>query len=588
MYSYLWHSFAVKYGRLRMALLIILVTFLVALFEGFNVGLLLPLLQHLDSGKGGDHWISRAFEDLFNIVGLSLTLETILLALAVLVLSAASLKYLRMLLVAKTKEGFISWMRTSTMENLLNTDISYFQDQRTGSLSGTLTTQAFRAGEAYHHANEMLASIGIIITYLTAAFLIAPALTAIAVGLLLLVSIALQYNVTRSRAIGGNLAERENRLQAASVESLTGIRVIKAFLLEPLQRIAFSKRADEVAEASYRLGKHRSQMVVFQEAALFGLIGGIVFVGVSLLGFEISVVVALLFILYRLTPRIVALNSERQTFAGTIAALHDVNRVMEESSQVKVANGDQPFPGLEDEISFSGVGFSYDPRSPVLKDVSFTAKRGELTAIVGGSGVGKTTVIDLVLRFYDPLEGSVMVDSSDLRGLDLSSWRKAIGLVSQDVFLFNDSVFNNIAVGNPGSTKAEVVEASKRAYAHDFVEQLPMGYDTVIGEQGWNLSGGQRQRIALARAILREPEVLVLDEATSALDSESEQAVQEYIKQIHGKRTILVVAHRTSTIQGADRILVLQDGQIVEEGDWDSLLASAGVFANYHKLQSGA
>ena len=587
MYSYIWHSFAVKYGRLRMALLIILVTFLVALFEGFNVGLLLPLLQHLDSGEGGDHWISRAFEDLFNIVGLSLTLETILIALAVLVLSAASLKYLRMLLVAKTKEGFISWMRTSTMENLLNTDISYFQDQRTGSLSGTLTTQAFRAGEAYHHANEMLASIGIIITYLTAAFLIAPALTAIAVGLLLLVSIALQYNVTRSRAIGGNLVERENRLQAASVESLTGIRVIKAFLLEPLQRIAFRKRADEVAEASYRLGKHRSQMVVFQEAALFGLIGGIVFVGVSLLGFEISVVVALLFILYRLTPRIVALNSERQTFAGTIASLHDVNRVMEESSQVKVANGAQPFSGLEDEIRFSGVGFSYDPRSPVLKDVSFTAKRGELTAIVGGSGVGKTTVIDLVLRFYDPLEGSVMVDSSDLRGLNLSSWREAIGLVSQDVFLFNDSVFNNIAVGNPGSTKAEVVKAAKRAYAHDFVEQLPMGYDTAIGEQGWNLSGGQRQRIALARAILREPEVLVLDEATSALDSESEQAVQEYIKQIHGKRTILVVAHRTSTIQGADRILVLQDGQIVEEGDWDSLLASAGVFANYHKLQSG-
>lgn len=588
MYSALWHSFTVKYGRLRTALLIIFVTLLVALFEGVNVGLLVPLLQNLDSGEVGDHWISRAFEDLFNTLGLSLSLETILLALAVLVLTAAALKYLRMLLVAKTKEGFISWMRTSTMENLLHTDISYFQDQRTGSLSGTLTTQAFRAGEAYHHANEMLASLGIIATYLTAAFLIAPTLTAIAVGLLLLVSLALQYNVTRSRAIGGNLAERENRLQATSVESLSGIRVIKAFLLEPFQRAAFRRRTDEVAEAAYRLGKHRSQMVVFHEAALFGLIGGIVFVGVSLLGFEISIVVALLFILYRLTPRIVALNSERQTFAGTIAALHDVNRVMDEASRIKVANGDKPFPGLKDEIAFSGVGFSYDPRSPVLNGVSFTAKKGELTAIVGGSGVGKTTVIDLLLRFYDPLDGSVNVDKADLRELDLATWRKSIGLVSQDVFLFNDSVFNNIAVGSPGSTEAKVVEAAKRSYAHDFVESLPEGYDTVIGEQGWNLSGGQRQRIALARAILREPEILVLDEATSALDSESEQAVQEHIKQVHGECTILIVAHRTSTIQGADKILVLQDGQIVEEGNWDSLLANAGVFANYHKLQSGA
>ncbi|MCE2465718.1 MAG: ABC transporter ATP-binding protein [Dehalococcoidia bacterium] len=588
MYKALWHSFAIKYGRLRTALLIIVVTLLVALFEGFNVGLLVPLLQHLDSGAGGDHWISLAFEDLFNAIGLSITLETILLALAVLVLTAAALKYLRMILVAKTKEGFIAWMRTSTMGNLLHTDISYFQDQRTGSLSGTLTTQAFRAGEAYHHANEMLASLGIILTYLTAAFLIAPALTAMAVGLLLLVSLALQYNVTRSRAIGGNLAERENRLQATSVESLSGIRVIKAFLLEPFQWTAFRTRADEVAEASYRLGKHRSQMVVFHEAALFGLIGGIVFLGVSLLGFEISIVVALLFILYRLTPRIVALNSERQTFAGTIAALHDVNRVMEEASHIKVADGAQPFAGLKDEIAFSGVGFSYDPRSPVLKGVSFTAKKGQLTAIVGGSGVGKTTVIDLLLRFYDPLEGSVMVDSADLRELDLATWRRAIGLVSQDVFLFNDSVFNNIAVGNPDSPKTGVVAAAKRAFAHDFIEHLPMGYDTVIGEQGWNLSGGQRQRIALARAILREPEILILDEATSALDSESEQAVQEHIKQVHGECTILVVAHRTSTIQGADKILVLQDGQIVEEGDWDSLLANAGVFANYHKLQSGA
>ena len=195
-------------------------------------------------------------------------------------------------------------------------------------------------------------------------------------------------------------------------------------------------------------------------------------------------------------------------------------------------------------------------------------------------------MIDLILRYYDPSEGSVLVDSEDLRQLDLASWRRSIGLVSQDVFLFNDTVLNNIAVGNQDSTMQEVVEAAVGAYAHEFIEQLPMGYDTLIGDQGWNLSGGQRQRIALARAILRKPSILILDEATSALDSESEQAVQNHIRRMHGKCTILAVAHRTSTIQDADKIVVLQDGQIVEEGNWDTLLAEAGIFATYHKLQS--
>ena len=564
-------------------------TVLVSLLEGFNVGLLVPLLQTLDSAEGSDHWVSRAFEDLFGRVGLSLNLETILIALSILVLGTAALKYLRMALVSKTRQGFVAWMRTETMGNLLYADISYFQDQQVGSLSGTLTNQAFRAGESFYHATEILASIGIIIAYLLAAFLISPALTTMAFGMLLVVFLAMQYNVRRSKAMGIRVTEQENRLLAVSVESLSGIRVIKSFLLEPLRWMGFKKNADEVAESMHLLECYRSQMIVLQEAALFGLIGGIVFVGVSVFGVEIGVVVTLLFILYRLTPRILALNNGRQVLAGAAGALHDVKKVMDEASRVKIRDGVQPFVELKQDIRFSGVGFSYDSRSPVLpvlKDVSFAANCGEFTAIVGSSGVGKTTVIDLILRYYDPSEGSVLVDSEDLRQLDLASWRRSIGLVSQDVFLFNETVLNNIAVGNQDSTMQEVVEAAVGAYAHEFIEQLPMGYDTLIGDQGWNLSGGQRQRIALARAILRKPSILILDEATSALDSESEQAVQNHIRRMHGKCTILAVAHRTSTIQDADKIVVLQDGQIVEEGNWDTLLAEAGIFATYHKLQS--
>jgi ABC-type multidrug transport system fused ATPase/permease subunit len=195
--------------------------------------------------------------------------------------------------------------------------------------------------------------------------------------------------------------------------------------------------------------------------------------------------------------------------------------------------------------------------------------------------------VDLILRFYDPVQGSIEVDGVDLKDLDLTSWRRSIGVVSQDIYLFNETIAYNIGVGRTDANIEQIVEAAKQAYAHDFIQQLADGYETKIGDRGWNLSGGQRQRIALARAILKRPEILILDEATSSLDSESEQLIQDYMKEIRNSCTMIVVAHRTSTIQDADKIVVLLDGVIAEEGDWDTLSAGSGLLANYHRLQIG-
>ena len=224
-------------------------------------------------------------------------------------------------------------------------------------------------------------------------------------------------------------------------------------------------------------------------------------------------------------------------------------------------------------------------QSLVLEDASFAVEKGNITALIGVSGAGKSTLVDLVLRFHDPSSGSILVDGVDLRNLTLKSWRSAIGVVNQDIFLFNDTVFNNIAMGFPEATKEQIIEAATDAFADQFIRQLPQGYDTLVGERGWNLSGGQRQRIALARAILRKPQILILDEATSSLDSESEQYIQKYINNIKGISTVLIVAHRMSTIQSADKIVVLENGRITEEGNWDSLLAKDAGLANYLQLQ---
>jgi len=270
----------------------------------------------------------------------------------------------------------------------------------------------------------------------------------------------------------------------------------------------------------------------------------------------------------------------------TMAALNAVRVAIAETENSLIVSGDTPFTKLQKTVEFRDVSFSYNEATKVIKSINFQLEHGKMTAMVGASGAGKSTLVNLLLRYNDPVKGQVLVDGVDLKELNLNDWRKSIGLVSQDVFLFNDTVGNNISLGRDEITEDRLQKAAQRAFAHDFIQQLPNGYNTMVGDRGWNLSGGQRQRIALARAILLDSDILILDEATSALDSESENLIQAYIQEIKGTRTILVVAHRMSTIQNADNIFVIQDGAIVEQGDWDSLLAGAGVFATYHKLQS--
>jgi len=240
--------------------------------------------------------------------------------------------------------------------------------------------------------------------------------------------------------------------------------------------------------------------------------------------------------------------------------------------------------GKIQEIRFDRVGFSYDD-TPVLHDICQTIRAGECIALVGGSGGGKTTLVSLVTRFFDVTSGSIWVNGRDIRDLTLQSLRDRIGVVTQDTFLFNDTVASNLTYGRTGDTREAVEAAARRAYAHEFIIEMPQGYDTIIGERGVRLSGGQRQRLAIARALMRNPPILILDEATSALDTESERLVQAALEDLMVGRTVLVIAHRLSTILHATRILVLDRGRIVEEGCHEELLARNGIYRRLYDLQ---
>jgi subfamily B ATP-binding cassette protein MsbA len=242
---------------------------------------------------------------------------------------------------------------------------------------------------------------------------------------------------------------------------------------------------------------------------------------------------------------------------------------------------------FEREIRFENVCFEYEPGEPVLRDVSFTARRGEVVAIVGSSGAGKTTLVDMVPRFYEPVRGRVTIDGVDTAEMSLPSLRALMGIVTQETILFNDTVYNNIAYGSPSATREDVERAARAANAHDFIRQMPRGYETVVGDRGAQLSGGQRQRLAIARAILRDPRILIFDEATSALDSESERLVQDAMDRLLAGRTTLVIAHRLSTIRHADRILVLDRGRVAEQGTHAELMERRGVYHRLYQLQFG-
>ena len=242
-------------------------------------------------------------------------------------------------------------------------------------------------------------------------------------------------------------------------------------------------------------------------------------------------------------------------------------------------------PHVKGSVSFNNVSFAYNTDEPILDDVSFSATPGQVVALVGPSGAGKSTVASLLPRFYDVTGGSIVIDGLDIRDVTMESLREQVGIVPQETMLFNGSVYDNILYGRLDATEEEVMAASKAANAHNFITELPNGYDTQLGDRGVNISGGQRQRIAIARAILKNPQILILDEATSALDTESERVVQEALDRLMVGRTSFVIAHRLSTIKNADKILVMEKGKIVEEGNHDELMAKDGLYAHLYQIQ---
>jgi len=370
-------------------------------------------------------------------------------------------------------------------------------------------------------------------------------------------------------------------------QALSGIKVIKSFGTEEGESRKFNDRNQSFYSFIRKVIKYDAASSPVME--FFGAIGGAmvawyglhrVFTGDMTQGELFSVVAAVIF-MYTPAKKLSKLYNRVQQALG---AAERVFELRSELREIVDAPDAETMPRARGEVRFEQVGFAYDEES-VLQDITFSAAPGEVVALVGSSGAGKTTVVGLINRFYDVSRGAIRIDGYDLRDVTLDSLRDNLALVDQETFLFNDTVHGNIAYGAPGASREEVEEAARKAYADEFIRQLPEGYETVIGDRGVRLSGGQRQRLCIARAILRDAPVLILDEATSALDTESEAMVQKALHNLMENRTTLVIAHRLSTIMHADTILVLDHGRIVERGQHDELLQTGGIYQRLYDMQ---
>lgn len=481
-------------------------------------------------------------------------------------------------------------LREAGLRLLLEVDLDFYSQTRVGDLINRLGGEVGRATGAISTLIRIVITVITVLVFVGLLLAISWQLTLASTVLLALVAGVNQYSINRAKAFGKDLSEMSKAYSIGVLEALQGIRLVKATGNEEREYQRLHKLIRDRELADFKSNANYAAIAPVSEVT--GIVGllAIVFLGRTFFAQQLealsTVLLTYLLLLSRLLPFISQLNGARGSLANISPSVEIVHDFLRRDNKPFMGNGSVIYKPLREGIHFNQLSFAY-PSQPdlVLKDVDLYLPRGTTLALVGSSGAGKSTLADLLPRFYDPTKGCITLDGIDLREFDIKSLRSVMGIVSQDTYLFNTSVRNNIAYARPNATDEEVIAAAKRANAYEFIERLPLGFDTMIGDRGVLLSGGQRQRLAIARALVQDPDILILDEATSALDTVSERLVQAAIEELSRERTTLVIAHRLSTVQKADQIAVLEKGCVVEVGTHKELLSKGGYYSRLYEMQ---
>ena len=498
--------------------------------------------------------------------------------------------YIKNISLTYIQFNLIKKLRAQLYSHLQSLSLSFFDKRQTGELSSIVINDVSNMRVAFGTSFHKLFVEPInILVFISLLFIINLKLALLSIIIVPLTGAVVVVIGKSIRRRSRRTAEKIARIMGIMSENLNSIRIIKSFAMEAFE----TNRFKQEQERHYNLDLRQAKLRLIS-SPVTEMIGA--FIAVILLwigGHDVLVsndmtsedFIRFILILFSVLQPIRSLSKVGINLQNGFASADRVFNVLDTVPAIVSKPNAIKIKDVKDEITFNNVGFNYDGTDRILKDISFTMKKGTVTALVGASGAGKSTIADLIPRFYDVINGKIEIDGNDIRDLDINSLRKMMGIVSQETILFNDTIGSNIKYGLQSVTDDQLQKAAKNANAYDFISEQPNGFETVIGEKGVRLSGGQRQRIAIARAILKNPSILILDEATSSLDTESEYKVQKAIDNLMADRTVLVIAHRLSTVESADKIVVMEDGEIADFGSHQDLLKKDGVYTRLYKKQ---
>jgi subfamily B ATP-binding cassette protein MsbA len=574
-------------------------TLMFAALDTFSFVMVFPFLDALFLGNavdlyGAGETIGRLLE---NTIGRLLVpgadpmqaITALCIAIAVVFMLKNVFDYLRQYLVVQLEQSVTRDLRNSVYTHMLELDLRFYNRTRAGQIINRLTsdTDLLRT-LVTKNVSTFVTSVLQVAISIVILVLISWQLTLLALVVMPLTFVAWRKLLAPLRRGDRRVLDMSGEVTSHLQETVSGVRQVKAAAAERFEAMRFRALTDLYFRNVVRTERIRALASPLSESmAAVGTVLLLWFGGRMVIQGALTpgAFITFIGISLKLYQPAKWLSKFPATVQPGLSAAERIFEFLDTPLEMVDQPGARVFETVQDAVRFENVSFHYTNDAPVLNGVTLTARRGTVTALVGPSGAGKTTLVDLIARFYDPTEGRITIDGIDMRDFSVKSLRHMMGVVTQETVLFHDTVRSNIAYALPDSTQDAVERAARAANAHDFIMQMPDGYDTILGERGTRLSGGQRQRIAIARAILRDPPILIFDEATSALDSESERLVQEAIEHLLEGRTVFVIAHRLSTIMNADQILTMEDGRIIQSGTHDELLAEGGLYRKLYRLQ---
>ena len=574
-------------------------TSLASLLDGFTLVVLIPLLKHLFGTAGQLRPGSTRLEELMDKlvepvvagVGPGQAAGRLVVLLAFGLLLKNVLSYASSQISVRAQEGLVRDVRSRLFSHLLTLEMDFFQRTRAGQLISSIITEVDQTKTVITASLlSLFQNLVVVVTTLFILSQISIRLTILTLAFVPLLVLGLQILLRRLRSHAQARARERGEITATITERLGAIRLIRAYGEEQRETSRFRAQAERYRKRVIRTQRFSSLTSPLTEIFSGFLVILIIWAGTKpgLIGLPSALapeaIIVFLMAALKLSSPLKTIASFPAAMAVTLASAERVFDLLDQPPAELEVPGEET-ARFDREIVFDNVSFRYGSGDLVLNEVSFRMPRGKIVALVGPSGAGKTTAADLLPRFHDPTSGHILMDGVPLTKLTRRSLRALMGIVSQETVLLNDTVLANIAYGSPGATREEVEAAAEAANAAGFITALPNGYDTMLGERGTRLSGGQRQRIAIARALLRDPPILILDEATSALDTESERLVQQAMERLMHHRTVLVIAHRLATVRDADEIVVLDAGRVVQRGTHEELLQTGGLYRRLYDLQ---